>query len=380
LNVVNALEAIDLSIGYKTSRRTATTVARGLNVALRRGELVCLLGPNGAGKSTLMRTLAALQSPLAGRILLNGRETAKIPPRDLARELSVVLTDRVSVGMMDVYALVSLGRQPHTDWTGRLRERDHVIIRESLQAVGADVLATRQIAELSDGERQRVMVARALAQEPAVMVLDEITAFLDLPRRVDVMRLLRDLARRQRCAVLLSTHDLDLALRTADRVWLLGRDGVLRLGAPEELVLSGAFEHTFEGEGIVFDREQGAFLLASTPISEVSLRGDGVATAWTIRALERLGFRVRRGAVADTSGTAVTAHIDIIETEGVTEWELHAVSAHASPSSPLVSTRARHRSLSHLLHDLETHRTGARRNQEERDQEKEEEEETRARI
>jgi iron complex transport system ATP-binding protein len=366
---VNALEAIDLAIGYKTSRRTATTVARGLNVALRRGELVCLLGPNGAGKSTLMRTLTALQPPLAGQILLNGRETAKIPPRDLARELSVVLTDRVSVGMMDVYTLVSLGRQPHTDWTGRLRERDHAIIRESLQAVGADPLATRQIAELSDGERQRVMVARALAQEPAA-------AFLDLPRRVDVMRLLRDLARRQRCAVLLSTHDLDLALRTADRVWLLGRDGSLRVGVPEELVLSGAFEHTFEGEGIVFDREQGAFLLASTPTSEVSLRGDGVATAWTIRALERLGFRVRRGAAADTSGPPVAAHIDIIETDGVTEWELHAVSVHASP---IASTRARHRSLNHLLHDLETRRKGARRDLEERDQE-EEEEETRARI
>jgi iron complex transport system ATP-binding protein len=376
---VNALEAIDLSIGYKTSRQAATIVARGLNVALRRGELVCLLGPNGAGKSTLMRTLTALQPPLAGRILLNGRETARLQPRDFARELSVVLTDRVSVGMMDVYTLVSLGRQPHTDWTGRLRERDHAIVRESLRAVGADVLAARQIAELSDGERQRVMVARALAQEPAVMVLDEITAFLDLPRRVDVMRLLRDLARRRRCAVLLSTHDLDLALRTADRVWLLGRDGVLRLGAPEELVLSGAFEHTFEGEGIVFDREQGAFLLASSPTSDVSLRGEGVATAWTARALERLGFRVHRGASADASGPSVTAHIDIIETEGVTEWELHAVSAHPSP---LALARARHRSLGHLLHDLETRRAGASRDHEERDHHEEDrrEEETRARL
>jgi iron complex transport system ATP-binding protein len=350
-----ALEAIDLSIGYKTSRRAVKIVANGMNVALRRGELVCLLGPNGAGKSTLMRTLTALQPPLAGRILLNGRETARISPRDLARELSVVLTDRIGVGMMDVYTLVSLGRQPHTDWTGRLRERDHTIVRESLRAVGAEALAARQVAELSDGERQRVMVARALAQEPAVMVLDEITAFLDLPRRVDVMRLLRDLARRQACAVLLSTHDLDLALRTADRVWLLGRDRVLRIGAPEELVLSGAFEHTFEGEGLVFDREQGAFLLASSPTSEVSLRGDGVATAWTARALERLGFRVRRDMPSDSTAAA---HIDIIETNGVVEWELQVIAAHPSTSAP---ARARHRSLGHLLHDLEARRNGATR-------------------
>jgi iron complex transport system ATP-binding protein len=363
-----ALEAIDLSIGYTLSRRTVKTVARGMNAALRRGELVCLLGPNGAGKSTLMRTLTALQPPLAGRILLNGRETAGIAPRDLARELSVVLTDRLSAGMMDVYTLVSLGRQPHTDWTGRLRERDRVIVRDSLRAVGAEALAGRQVGELSDGERQRVMVARALAQEPAVMVLDEITAFLDLPRRVDVMRLLRDLARRQRCAVLLSTHDLDLALRTADRVWLLGRDGVLRLGAPEELVLSGAFEHTFEHTfergGVVFDREQGAFLLASAPTSDVSLHGEGTATAWTARALERVGFRVRRGPAADARGVPVVAHIDIIETDGATEWELHALSPQSSAPA---AARARHRSLGTLLHDLEVRRNGAIRDP--RDQE-----------
>jgi iron complex transport system ATP-binding protein len=367
------LAAIDLSIGYATSRRSTKTVASGLNVELRRGELVCLLGPNGAGKSTLMRTLTALQPPLAGRILLNGREVARIAPHDLARELSVVLTERVNVGMMDVYTLVTLGRQPHTDWTGRLSERDHAIVRDALSAVGAETLAARQVAELSDGERQRVMVARALAQEPAVMVLDEITAFLDLPRRVDVMRLLRDLARRRRCAILLSTHDLDLALRTADRVWLLGKDGTLRVGAPEELVLSGAFERTFEGEGIVFDREQGAFLLSSSPTTDIALRGDGVAAAWTSRALERLGFRVRRGAASGTAGSAtipIAAHIDIVEIDGQTHWELHDGSTHAAasasapaptsaPGSASAFARSRHAALGDLLQHFESRRPGA---------------------
>ncbi|MBN8731305.1 MAG: ABC transporter ATP-binding protein [Acidobacteria bacterium] len=283
------LEARGLSAGYGS-----TAVVSALNFTLRRGELVCLLGPNGAGKSTLIRTLCAMQKPLAGEVLLDGASIHHLNPRDLARKLSVVLTERVTIGILTAYELVSLGRYPHTDWTGRLAAHDHAIVRRSMEAVGADALAARNISELSDGERQKVMLARALAQDPSLMVLDEITAFLDLPRRVEIMRILRSLAHDYNRAILLSTHDLELALRTADRLWLLPKGGPLATGAPEDLVLSGAFEQAFASEGVDFDQVQGHFRLHNSFHAELHLDGDGPRALWTARALERQGFRVTR--------------------------------------------------------------------------------------
>ncbi|MDA8020919.1 MAG: ABC transporter ATP-binding protein, partial [Thermoanaerobaculia bacterium] len=226
---------------------------------LRPGELVCLVGPNGAGKSTLMRTLAGMQPALGGEVLLDGADIHRLSARERARRLSVVSTDPVATGLLDVEAVVGLGRYPHTGWSGRLREEDHRIVRWAIAAVGIEDFVHRTVSELSDGERQKVMIARALAQEPQVMVLDEITAFLDLPRRVQMMQLLRQLARSSNRAILLSTHDLDLALRSADTIWLMPRDQPLVVGAPEDLVLGGDFESVFVREGIHFDREQGSF-------------------------------------------------------------------------------------------------------------------------
>lgn len=284
---MTVLETRELTVGYGS-----TAVISNLNLTLRRGQLVCLLGPNGAGKSTLMRTLCAMQKPLAGEVRIDGTNVQNMNSRDLARKLAVVLTERVTVGILTAYALVSLGRYPHTDWTGRLTDRDHAIIRRSIEAVGAQDLAARNISELSDGERQKVMLARALAQEPSFMVLDEITAFLDLPRRVDIMRILRSLAHEHGRTILLSTHDLDLALRTADMLWLLPKGGPLRTGAPEDLVLSGAFEQAFSSEGVDFDKLQGHFRLHNTFHEDVHLEGNGAEAFWTARALEREGFRV----------------------------------------------------------------------------------------
>ena len=283
------LETMNLTVGYGK-----TAVVSNLNLTLRRGELVCLLGPNGAGKSTLMRTLCSMQKPLAGEVTLEGASIHSMSPRDLARKLSVVLTERVTIGVLTAYELVSLGRYPYTNWTGHLTERDHQIVQESIEAVDAKDLATRNVSELSDGERQKVMLARALAQEPEMMVLDEITAFLDLPRRVDIMRILRRLAHTCNRAILLSTHDLELALRTADRLWLLPKGGALQTGVPEDLVLNGAFEQTFTSEGVDFDRLQGHFRLHPTLHTGIQVLGDGVEMFWTARALERAGFRVMR--------------------------------------------------------------------------------------
>jgi iron complex transport system ATP-binding protein len=281
------LEAV--TTGYLV-KRGARAVTKNIQTSLKPGEMVCLLGPNGAGKSTLMRTIAGMQPALSGQVLVNGRDVNKIAIRELAQLVSVVLTDRANTGMMTSYALVALGRHPHTSWFGRLGEADHAIIRSSMEMTGAANLADRMVTELSDGERQRVMVARALAQETPIMVLDEITAFLDLPRRVEMMGMLRSLAHDTGRAMLLSTHDLDLALRTADRVWLLPKDGDLTVGAPEDLILSGVFESAFASEGMEFERETGSFRIRRKVRGRIFVTGDGLRVLWTTRALERAGY------------------------------------------------------------------------------------------
>lgn len=292
-----------LAIGYTHTRRDPTVVARNLSLTLRSGELVCLLGPNGAGKSTLMRTLAGLQAPLAGEIFLDGMALSRLQPQQVARRLSVVLTDRVDVGNLSAYGLVALGRHPYTGWSGRLTPQDEEIVRWAIRSVGATDLAPRPVQELSDGERQKVMIARALAQEPLLVLLDEPTAFLDLPRRVEIMGVLRTLARQTGRAILLSTHDLDLALRSADRLWLLSPAGGLQTGAPEDLILNGAFEKAFRSEGVEFDPYSGAFRVNRQTAAVVALSGTGLASFWTSHALEREGFCV------DDASHAVDAEV-----------------------------------------------------------------------
>jgi len=283
------LETHELTIGYVAPRQPKVVIARDINLRLSAGEMICLLGPNGAGKSTLMRTLAAMQAPLGGQIMLEGQNIARLNARQLARRLSVVLTDRPNLGLLNGYALVALGRHPYTDWTGRLSRYDEAVIRWAVEAVGATDLADKPVMELSDGQRQKLMIARALAQESAIILLDEPTAFLDLPRRVEMMQLLRHLAAETGRAILLSTHDLDLALRSADTLWLLAQ-GCIHVGAPEDLVISGAFEEAFRGEGVAFDRSSGAFSVEQASKQVIIVYGHGIPHTWTRRALERAGY------------------------------------------------------------------------------------------
>lgn len=282
----------EVSAGYFQGRQPPIVVVQPFSAALSAGKLVCVIGPNGAGKSTLLRTIAGMQDPVGGRVDLCGSDVHRMPAAERARRLSVVLTQRTEIGMFTGYALVALGRHPYTSWTGRLTERDHAVIGESLEQVGALHLAGRSITTMSDGERQKIMIARALAQEPDLMILDEPTAFLDLPRRVEVTTLLRELARRTGRTVLMSTHDLDLALRIADLLWLIDDRGVVTAGLPEDLVLKGAFKAAFASANVEFDLETGAFKTNGAGTRPIVLEGEGVAFVWTRRALEREGYAV----------------------------------------------------------------------------------------
>ncbi len=298
----------NLTTGYR-SKGSSSVVTSNINAELYRGELVCLIGPNGAGKSTLMRTISGSQKPLAGEVYLDGVDIYSIPPKKLAKNLSVVLTERVNAGMLSAYEVIALGRYPHTNWSGKLDAQDHRIIQEAVEMTGAQDLVERSLSELSDGERQKIMIARAFAQEPEIMILDEVTAFLDLPRRVEIMKLLRNMASESKKSILLSTHDMDLALRGSDRIWLLPKDGSLHIGSPEDLVLNGSFEAAFESEGINFDKQSGSFNIHNEYKKSVALEGDGHSFFWTERALLRNGICIDPDAkVLVTAETLVGKH------------------------------------------------------------------------
>ena len=331
---MSAIELCDLSIGYRGPRGSVTVVGSNLSLSLQAGELVCLLGPNGAGKSTLLRTLAGVQEPLAGLVLLNGADIARMSRQDIARQLSVVLTERIAVGMLTAYELVATGRHPHTNWRGTLTARDHEVIRRVIEAVRAEDLIGRQVLELSDGERQRIMIARALAQEPRVMILDEITAFLDLPRRVEMMKLLSGIASGNGCSILLSTHDLELAMRNADRIWVYPRGGPVRAGLPEELAWSGALDQAFQSEGVRFDQLTGSFQLGEEPTEKISVVGAGLHAHWTIKALERRGWKV----VSDHDHSV---RVEVYVQDGLPQWILQKT-----------GERQHHRSLDSLLRSV----------------------------
>jgi len=311
------LKTQDLTIGYTSRKRARKVVSENMSLSLTPGEVVCLIGPNGAGKSTLLRTLTGLQLPLEGKVFIDNRELSKLTPFELARSVGIVLTERVNVGMLSVFTLVSFGRYPYTDWMGRLSPADAEIINWAIQSVGAEELALRNVNELSDGERQKVMIARALAQQPQVIILDEPTAFLDVPRRVEMMSLLRQLSRDTGTAILFSTHDLELALRTADRIWLMPVGGKIQVGAPEDLILSGALENTFKNNGVEFDKWHGSFIITRKLNKHITLYGDGFNALWTQKALEREGFLVNK----ETDDSPI--HVRVEVQNGQPSWKLN---------------------------------------------------------
>lgn len=243
-------ELTNLSIGYGK-----ITIAHDINAQLQAGQMTCLLGPNGAGKSTLLRTLSAFQRPLKGEILLDGKDIGMLGAQELSRLIGVVLTDRVDVQGMTVRELVATGRSPYTNFWGTLTSRDNQYIEEAIELCGIQSLVKRQSGTLSDGERQKVMIAKALAQQTPIILLDEPTAFLDFPSKVDTMLLLSRLAHEQQKAILISTHDLDLALQTADTLWLMAKEEQMQMGTPRELADQGVLARFFHSPHVDFDTE-----------------------------------------------------------------------------------------------------------------------------
>ncbi len=285
-SAAHMLEIRGLSVGYPP----AGALLEDLDLTVERNEMVALIGRNGAGKSTLLRTLLGLHSPLSGDPALSGKAVSEYDPRSRARMVSFVTSQATGLASLSATELVSLGRIPHTGWGGRLGPGDRKKIREALRSVGMESFADRKVEQLSDGERQRVMIARALAQDTPLMVLDEPTAFLDIPHTFELILSLsrfRDSGK----SILFSTHDLEMAITFADKIWLIDRPRVYE-GAPEDLGRSGLFHTLFRMDRAEFDEEQLRFVYRNESRGRYRLRGTAERELrWTRHLMKRLGYR-----------------------------------------------------------------------------------------
>ncbi len=223
------LEVSKLSAGYSNA------VLAGIDLNVERGEILGIIGPNGSGKSTLLKTISAILKPMNGVVYLDGKNVHKLKPSELAKELAITTTNRSDVGFLTGFEVVSLGRYPYTDAFGRLSERDVEIVMEALRLVNAEYLADKPFSEMSDGEKQKIMIARALAQQPKVLLLDEPTSFLDAKHRVEIPLILRRIANEKGIAIVLTTHDIELAVRICDRIVMVKDGRVVAEGYAEDL-------------------------------------------------------------------------------------------------------------------------------------------------
>ena len=290
----------NLSVGYR-----GRVVLGNLNLSADECELVALIGRNGAGKSTLMKTIARLQPVLSGEITIAGKSLKHYSRSELAELLSFVSTETVNVSHLTVQQLVSFGRFPYTNWIGKLTTKDVALVEEAMQLTGISAFGNKNLLEISDGERQRAMIARTLAQDTNLILLDEPTAFLDMPNKYEIVNLLQRLTRTKRKTILFSTHDLNIAMLEADKLWLM-IDGELYEGSPEDLALNQQLTRMFEGTKLNFDDNKGEFNIKRNEMKQITVAGEGKTFFWTKKALERMGFEVQKNENEKKSDIIIT--------------------------------------------------------------------------
>ncbi len=303
----------DVTIGYRRGRHKLA-VLNGLNACLHQGEMVCLVGENGIGKSTLLRTIAGLQPPLKGQIAINGQDLKKIDQQKLAKTLSLVLTDRIAAGNLTVEELIALGRHPYTNWLGNFTREDLDKIAWALEITGLNCLKNEIIHELSDGQFQKVLIARALAQDGDIIILDEPTIHLDLVNKISVLKLLKDLSSQTDKSILMATHDLDFSFQIADKIWLMLKDQPLLSGTPEDLMLNHTFAYLIENEAVHFDMSNGRFSVNNESFWECNLEGDKTGVFWTENALRRNHWKI--------TGSETRVRIKVVIVEDRYQWIL----------------------------------------------------------
>lgn len=254
------LQVSKISIGY-SHKKENTVVSSNIDLSLEKGKLIALIGANGIGKSTLLRTITGIQKTISGTVLLNGKDIYEFNPLSLAQNLSVVLTEKLPPSNLTVFELIALGRHPYTNWIGKLTHLDIEKVHEAMELTQISHLATKKHYEISDGQLQKVLVARALAQDTPLIILDEPTTHLDLLHKVSVFKLLKKLTQETQKCILFSTHDIDMAIQLSDEMIIMTPEAVIQ-DQPCNLIMKGSFNTLFDNEHIVFDSEKGKFVIS----------------------------------------------------------------------------------------------------------------------
>jgi iron complex transport system ATP-binding protein len=253
------LQAAKISIGY-TSKKIKNIIVSNINLSLEKGKLIALIGANGIGKSTLLRTITGIQKTISGTVLLNGKNIHELDALTLAQKLSVVLTEKLPPSNLTVWELIALGRQPYTNWIGTLTDKDIAKINEAIELTQISHLISKKHYEISDGQLQIVLIARALAQDTPLIILDEPTTHLDLLHKVVLFKLLKKLTQETEKCILFSTHDIDMAIQLSDEMIIMTPENVIQ-DQPCNLILKGSFNTLFQDEHIVFDSQKGKFII-----------------------------------------------------------------------------------------------------------------------
>lgn len=285
----------ELSVGYAKE-----VVVGKVDVDALRGSMICLLGPNGSGKSTILRTLSGMLSPVRGTVYIDKSNINKTAKSSLAKKMAVVLTEKLQPGLMTSYEIVAMGRHPYTGFFGKLKTNDHEIVKNSLNLVNATSLSNRYFNELSDGEKQKVMIARALAQEPELIILDEPTSHLDIRHKVEVVEILGKLCREKGITVIMALHDIDLAIKGCQHVMMVKDGKIVAQGIPEEIVGENVIEHLYDISNASYSDLVGNLELKGSRKSDLFVV-PGAGTGIPIfRGLRRLGYGMDCGVLYES--------------------------------------------------------------------------------
>ncbi|HBG4729315.1 TPA: ABC transporter ATP-binding protein [Clostridioides difficile] len=286
------LKTNNLSVGYNNN-----VVISNINVEVKNGEILCLLGSNGAGKTTLLRSLSKLISPIKGEIYLNGVNMSCISRKALSKKMALVLTNRLLGDLMTVQDIVNIGRYPYTGFFGNLSKKDLIMVDEALESVDALHLKKRYFDELSDGEKQKVLVARALVQEPEIIILDEPTTHLDIKHRLELINILKKLSKEKSISVILSLHEIDIALKSCDKVALIKNNKVIAYGQPEDVVDEDIINSLYELDDKNFNSLLGSVEISNKSKNEVFIIGGGGKATPIYRAFTKKGIGLYSGII-----------------------------------------------------------------------------------
>ncbi len=291
----NTITTKNLTVGYGSRK-----VVNNIDIEGLKGKIICLLGPNGVGKSTILRTLSGLLSPVEGIVEIEGADLTEIKSAEIAKKLSVVLTDSVSPRLVTVREIISMGRTPYTNFFGKITDKDKEIINDAIDTVGVGYLADRFFGQLSDGEKQKVMIARALAQQPKLIILDEPTSHLDIRHKVEVVRILRNLVNERNITVILSLHDIDLAIKGCQTLLLVKDGKIIDQGMPEDIIKNGTISKLYDIKGAIYNELLGSVEIENFKNGEkifiISGNGTGINS---YRAISREGYDIVSGILSE---------------------------------------------------------------------------------